>query len=109
MTDSNVQIVRGIYESFGSGDTPAVLEQMDQSIEWNEAENFVYADLNPYIGPQAVLKGLFTRLGPSGKDSHTRPRSGSMREIASWYSVPTPGGTRRRAERFAHNSRTCGE
>ncbi len=63
MAQENVQVVRRIYESFGSGDIPAVLEQMDQSIEWNEAENFVYADLNPYIGPQAVLEGLFTRLG----------------------------------------------
>jgi uncharacterized protein len=63
VAQENVQVVRRIYESFGSGDIPAVLEQMDQSIEWNEAENFVYADLNPYIGPQAVLEGLFTRLG----------------------------------------------
>jgi hypothetical protein len=36
---------------------------MDPSIEWNEAENFIYADRNPYVGPQAVLEGVFTRLG----------------------------------------------
>ena len=36
---------------------------MDQSIEWNEAENYIYADRNPYVGPQAVLEGVFTRLG----------------------------------------------
>ena len=63
MSQENVQVVRGIYEAFAEGDVPAVLEKMDQSIEWNEAENYIYADRNPYVGPQAVLEGVFTRLG----------------------------------------------
>jgi len=63
MSQENVQIVRGLYEAFGRGDVPTVLGQMDQSIEWNEAENFIYADRNPYVGPQAVLEGVFMRLG----------------------------------------------
>jgi ketosteroid isomerase-like protein len=36
---------------------------MDPEIEWNEAENFPYADGNPYIGPDAVVEGVFSRLG----------------------------------------------
>jgi hypothetical protein len=36
---------------------------LDQQIEWNEAENFIYADRNPYVGPQAVLEGVFMRIG----------------------------------------------
>jgi ketosteroid isomerase-like protein len=63
MSQENVQVVRGLYEAFGRGDVPTVLGQMDQSIEWNEAENFIYADRNPYVGPQAVLEGVFMRLG----------------------------------------------
>ena len=63
MSQENVQLIRGIYEAFSKGDVPAVLEQLDESIEWNEAENYIYADRNPYIGPQAVLEGVFTRLG----------------------------------------------
>jgi ketosteroid isomerase-like protein len=63
MSRENVQIVRGLYEAFGRGDVPSVLSQMDQGIEWNEAENFIYADRNPYLGPQAVLEGVFMRLG----------------------------------------------
>ena len=51
MSQENVQLIRGVYEAFGRGDIPAVLAQMDQSIEWNEAENFIYADRNPYVGP----------------------------------------------------------
>ena len=63
MSQENVAVVRGLYEAFGRGDVPAVLGQMDQGIEWNEAENFIYADRNPYVGPQAVLEGVFMRLG----------------------------------------------
>jgi len=63
MSQENVQVVRGIYDAFGQGDVEAVLERMDRGIEWNEAENFVYADGNPYTGPQAVLEGVFARLG----------------------------------------------
>jgi ketosteroid isomerase-like protein len=36
---------------------------MDPQVEWNEAENFPYADNNPYIGPDAVVEGVFARLG----------------------------------------------
>ena len=32
------------------------------NIEWREADNFIYADGNPYVGPTAVLQGVFLRL-----------------------------------------------
>jgi ketosteroid isomerase-like protein len=35
---------------------------MSPAIEWNEAENFPYADGNPYVGPEAILGGVFARL-----------------------------------------------
>jgi ketosteroid isomerase-like protein len=59
----SVQIIRSFYEAYEKGDVPTVLAQMHQSIEWREAENFIYADRNPYVGPQAVLEGVFMRLG----------------------------------------------
>ncbi len=43
---------------------------MDQNIQWNEAENYIYADRNPYIRPQAVQEGVFTRLG-TGWEGYT--------------------------------------
>ena len=55
--------VREFYQAMGRGDIPAALGMFDPRIEWNEAENFIYADRNPYIGPQAVLEGVFARLG----------------------------------------------
>ena len=63
MSAANVEIVKGIYQAFGTGDVPAVLAAMSPAIEWNEAENFPYADGNPYRGPDAVLGGVFARIG----------------------------------------------
>lgn len=58
----NVAVVDGLYQAFAKGDVPAVLGVMDANIVWNEAENFPYADKNPYIGPDAVLNGVFGRI-----------------------------------------------
>ena len=63
MPQDNAERVRSIYEAFARGDVPTAMAGMDPGIEWNEAENFIYADGNPYIGPQAVLAGVFARLG----------------------------------------------
>lgn len=63
MSEENVKIVRGVYEAFGKGDIPTVLAALDPKAEWWEAENFIYADGNPYIGPDGVLQGVFMRIG----------------------------------------------
>ena len=60
---SNVEIVRAIYDSFARADIGAVIGAMAPGIVWNEAENHPYADGNPYVGAEAVLKGIFARLG----------------------------------------------
>jgi ketosteroid isomerase-like protein len=61
--ETNAGIVNGMYNSFAAGDIPGVLAEMDSKVIWNEAEGNPYADGNPYIGPDAVLKGVFTRVG----------------------------------------------
>jgi ketosteroid isomerase-like protein len=63
MASENLEVVRNIYRAFAQGDIPAVLGAMSPEITWSEAENFLYADGNPYRGPDAVLKGVFKRLG----------------------------------------------
>ena len=65
MSQENVALVRGIYDSFAAGDVPAVLGAMSPDTVWNEAENFPLADRNPYVGPDAILQGVFMRLGES--------------------------------------------
>lgn len=55
-------VVKALYDAFGRGDVPAVLGAFDPQIQWREAESFVYADGNPYAGPQAVAEGVFQRL-----------------------------------------------
>lgn len=61
MSKANVDLIRGIYDAFAVGDVPAVLGAMSPDIVWNEAEHFPYADGNPYVGPEAVLNGVFAR------------------------------------------------
>ena len=63
MSEENVKAVQGMYEAFGKGDIPTVLGSLDPGVEWWEAENFIYDDGNPYVGPEAILKGVFMRLG----------------------------------------------
>ncbi len=58
---SNVDVIRGIYDAFAAGDVPGVLGRMAPDIVWMEAENFPYANGNPYVGPEAVAGGVFMR------------------------------------------------
>ena len=62
MNSDHATIVRQVYDAFAQGDVPAVLGALDQNIHWQEAEGTVYAEGNPYIGPTAVLQGIFGRL-----------------------------------------------
>lgn len=62
MSQTNVDLIQSLYAAFARGDGPAVLASMDPAIVWNEAENFPYADRNPYVGHAAVAEGIFLRL-----------------------------------------------
>ena len=75
MSQENVDIIQGVYDAFARGDIPAVLGVLDADVEWREAEGFLYADQNPYIGPGAVLAGVFARLGGEWDQFQARPDS----------------------------------
>lgn len=60
---NNMAIIQKIYADFAKGDVPALGAAMDPKVEWNEAENFPYADGNPYIGFDAIVEGIFARIG----------------------------------------------
>jgi len=59
----NVSSIDALYKAFEIGDIPTVLAGLDPKVVWNEAESNPYASGNPYIGPEAVLNGIFTRIG----------------------------------------------
>jgi ketosteroid isomerase-like protein len=58
---SNLESVRGVYDAFAKGDVPAVLGFLDAGVAWTEAEGYPYG--GTYNGPDAVLAGVFMRLG----------------------------------------------
>src|SRR6478735_4023278 len=75
MSAENVSLVRGIYQALGTGDVAAATSAMSPDIEWNEAENFPYADGNPYRGPEAILGGVFARLASEWDGFHVEPET----------------------------------
>ena len=64
----SVELVRGLYASFASGDLPGFLDRLDPRVVWNEAEGFPYSDRNPHVGPEAIVEGVFARLGGDWAD-----------------------------------------
>lgn len=58
---TNKEIIQGVYQSFASGDIPAVTAVFADDIAWTEADGFPLA--GTYIGPQGVVENVFMRLG----------------------------------------------
>jgi ketosteroid isomerase-like protein len=68
---TNKEIVENAYAGFAAGDIPAALGAMADDIQWTEADGFPLA--GTYVGPQAVLEGVFMRLGEIGDDYAVLP------------------------------------
>jgi uncharacterized protein len=68
---TNSEIVQGAYASFARGDVPAALAAMADDIQWTEADGFPLG--GTYVGPQAVLEGVFKRLGEIGDEFAVLP------------------------------------
>ena len=60
---SPTALVQGVYQAFEYGDIAGVTANFSPDIVWNEAENSPYSDRNPYEGADAIVSGLFARLG----------------------------------------------
>lgn len=70
---SPLDIVRGLYAAFAAGDVPAFLAALSPDIQWCEAEGFPLADGNPYVGPDAIVQGVFARLGDHWSEFRVEP------------------------------------
>ena len=71
LNPSNIKIVQKLYADFAAGKIDDAAAVMDDNLVWNEAENFPYADGNPYKGFKAVLDGVFTRIMADWEYFHT--------------------------------------
>ena len=56
-----LDVIRSLYSAFASGDVPAVLAALSPDVHWTEAEGGPYG--GTYVGPDAVLEGVFMKLG----------------------------------------------
>jgi len=66
-------VVEIVYTAFAQGDMETFARLMAADIVWNEAEGNPYADLNPYIGPEAVMSGLMARFVSEWEDISVTP------------------------------------
>src|SRR5688572_1906837 len=59
---SPIDSVKAAYAAFARNDPSVLLGALDPSVMWNEAEGNPLADRNPYVGQQAIVEGVFSRL-----------------------------------------------
>lgn len=82
MSQENLDIIRGLYDSFARGGIPAVLGSLDADVEWREAEGFLYADQNPSAA------GAF--LGSRNIASHLPPHEPGPLDSLSVTTIARP-------------------
>lgn len=58
----NVELIKSLYAHLNNRETGSALELMSPRINWREAENSLFADGNPYVGPEEVAGGVLQRL-----------------------------------------------
>ena len=60
----NVKLLKSLYDAFARGEMATVLGAMSPDIRWYQAEGNPYMPSGEaWVGPDAVLKNLFTRIG----------------------------------------------
>jgi ketosteroid isomerase-like protein len=57
----NAEIVRSVHVAAAAGNTLRLLDVLAPDVEWKTAAGSLYA--GTYIGPYAVLDGVFAKLG----------------------------------------------
>jgi hypothetical protein len=63
---SNLEIIQTLYQAFAQGDITTVLNLLAPDVEWIESENLPYG--GNFIGREAVLKGVFEKIGAEWAD-----------------------------------------
>ena len=64
VTMQSARVMSAVYEAFGQGDVPRVLEHLDTAVEWRLAEGHPYSpDGDAWVGHAAVVENFFARAG----------------------------------------------
>jgi ketosteroid isomerase-like protein len=63
---SNKDLIRGTYEAAGAEKGERLLAALAPDAAWTEAAGFPYA--GTYVGPEAILAGVFRRLAAEWSD-----------------------------------------
>jgi len=72
------QQIEHLFAAFAGGDVPTVLGTLAANVTWIEAEGFPYG--GTYVGPQAVLQGVFMRLGTEWEGFQAVPNEYVVRD-----------------------------
>lgn len=64
---TNTEIIKDAYASFAAGDVPGALSAFADDILWVEPDGYPIIG-GTYVGPQAVVEGVFTRLAEIGDE-----------------------------------------
>lgn len=59
--NSNLEVVRSLYQAFAVGDIPSVLGALSPTVRWTEAAGGPYGGVS--IGPDAVAENVFMKIG----------------------------------------------
>jgi uncharacterized protein len=66
------ETVASFYEAFGQRDFARMRGLLDPQVEFRAAQNFIYAERNPYNGPDAII-ALMNRLVEEWDDFRVVP------------------------------------
>jgi ketosteroid isomerase-like protein len=58
----NASKVRGAYEALARGEVEHLLGLLHDEVRWWEAEHVTYWPGEAFVGPQAVVEGVFARI-----------------------------------------------
>ena len=64
---TNTEIIKDAYASFAAGDVPGALSAFADDILWVEPDGYPIIG-GTYVGPQAVVEGVFMRLAEIGDE-----------------------------------------
>ena len=94
---ANLDLIRATYEGSSEDNGRNLLAALAPDAMWTEAEGFPYA--GTYVGPDAIVAGVFNRLGTEWIGYNAKSIPLWRTAIVLRRSVSTPAPTKRRASR----------